>query len=83
MSRSTVYYTFETAESAQAAVASVNAAQGIPIHYLNVPLFHVTKNYCDVRELDGEFLVIKDGVTSAASQGWIEKTVIDLDPEDE
>ena len=53
------YIKFETAEEAQTFIDKVNRGENIP----SSP-DAVTQTYCEVEEIEGEFCVIKDEVTS-------------------
>jgi hypothetical protein len=69
------FYKFLSLESANAAIALINASLNIPINYNGIPLFSITKNYCEIKEINDNFYIEKDSVTEAVSDNWIEETI--------
>lgn len=69
-------FKFNTYEEASDAVEIINQAEGLPINYLGIPLYSVTKNYCDIIEYNSKFYIIKDNITEAVSDNWEEENLI-------
>lgn len=63
-------FKFDNFQDASDARNQVNASLNIPINYNGIPLFSITKNYCDIIEHDSKFYIIKDSTTEAVSNGW-------------
>lgn len=71
-----MHYKFTSQTEASEAVEKVNLSQGIPINYNGIQIFSVTKNYCEIKEIGGNFYIEKDSVTEAASENWLEENLV-------
>lgn len=70
------HFVFTNLQDAENAAILAKQSQNIPINYNGIPLFSVTKRYCDVIEYDSKFYIIKDSVTEAVSNGWQSENLI-------
>lgn len=71
-----MHYKFESQTEAVEAVEKINEAQSIPANYNGIPLYSVTKNYCEIKEINGKFYIEKDSVTEASSENWTEENLV-------